>query len=89
MRIRAPGTSAYGPPAPDHPQPPAGHRYDVALRIDSNRFILGRIDSNRNQFDSIPRRIANRIEMNQNASTPLPLPMCRHTPLLSLVCEAV
>ena len=69
MRIRAPGTSAYGPPAPDHPQPPAGHRYDVALRIDSNRFILCRIDSNRNDSDSISGRIANRIGMNQNATS--------------------
>ena len=42
---------------------------DLALRIDSNRFILGRIDSNRNDSDSISGRIANRIGMNQNATS--------------------
>ena len=41
----------------------------LALRIDSNRFILCRIDSNRNDSDSISGRIANRIGMNQNATS--------------------
>ena len=46
-----------------------GLRWILALRIDSNRFILCRIDSNRNDSDSISGRIANRIGMNQNATS--------------------
>ena len=65
----------------------------VALRIDSNRFILGRIDSNRNDSDSISGRIANRIGMNQNATSSVEHPpmtnVQTHTDFVARPCSSV
>ena len=65
----------------------------LALRIDSNRFILGRIDSNRNDSDSISGRIANRIGMNQNATSSVEHPpmtnVQTHTDFVARACSSV
>jgi hypothetical protein len=69
------------------------HGIVLALRIDSNRFILGRIDSNRNDSDSISGRIANRIGMNQNATSSVEHPpmtnVQTHTDFVARACSSV